>query len=1022
MNTGLVAAERTAVQVARELAAEVVVQEQADLLPQSSELDAMYYAVGTANGDIPGLSLTKTPAFLAVSAVVAEFCSDLDVPYDLAHIVDVVNSSIGLPTAIASIAQDLALGLDTASPLEAEPPPPAVVVLRTCLVHGLPGTPLGAPAHVTKPTWPVSKGSGQRIDAMPLPELMKTLTSLPPRPVTPAEQSSAAQARLDAETPPLTRNEVQYIRLRAARMGCYSWSRQNDVLMEAHALLGHRNWADTAAYCRQQGFKLDSVATAFCDVCLRVKTTRNEASRTRATEDESDLLTRWHVDVSGPHEASRLGGMKYATVFCSKGGTALVYYSPDMLNFTNVQSKFIADVSKLLSDFPDHPPIDIHAASWRDGVHVTTDGAKCFTSNAAKAFWQDHRIHVHTSAPLCPALNGAAERMIKTLGHAARCSLLFRDQPDNMWPEAWQMAALVHDFLPTGSDPDRLSPYQQRTGRPPDLSRLHPAFCPVYVWQNPNDRDKASPGARQGMCLGWDAHTDCARVLIENEYRASVITSRHLRFVHTLPDKMAQSIITTQYHATIHADDDLEAIDIDQLRAEMAHPEPDTINLDYYGVSSVSYASPKFTLPPSFTNAVRDFRHALDIQHVVSRVSVPDHDAPTTLPGTSTPTVIDTSLSAEDILWLSDFKAKTRGNDPNLHYNYGSALRDPTYGHLHEASTVKELTGLFKDKGCLSQVLAADLPPGARINRALPLFHPKFLNGTVDGDDTKAAFDRCKTRITFNGSAQIAGVDYDRSDTNQPRFESWRAHLACVGGATKNDDGTYSVPIDKNDNFTLKGDIPLAYTNAFPTRPTWVEFPKDIARLAIHLGLAVADPSGRLITAVLRCQYGQCDAGRLFENEYCKFMLSIGFTQSACERCMFYRGELRVCCHTDDFLARGPKSDCLAFAEEMNKRWGDCKIEELPTEILSWNLSYDDMNAISMSSLGQINSMLKSLDMEHTYPRYAPLPSTADPSTWKSTEHVGVTRVVQSMTGSLNHIAQTVRCDISFATNQFGSS
>ena len=240
----------------------------------------------------------------------------------------------------------------------------------------------------------------------------------------------------------------------AARMGCHSWSRQNDVLMEAHALLGHRNWADTAACCRQQGFKLGSVATAFCDVCLRVKTTRNEASRTRATEDESDLLTRWHVDVSGPHEASRLGGMKRATVFCSKGGTALVHHFPDMLNFTNVQSKFIADVSKLLSDFPDHPPIDIHAVSWRDGVHVTADGAKCFTSNAAKAFWQDHRIHVHTSAPLCPALNGAAERVIKTLGHAARCSLLFRDQPDNMWPEAWQMAALVHDFLPTGSDPD----------------------------------------------------------------------------------------------------------------------------------------------------------------------------------------------------------------------------------------------------------------------------------------------------------------------------------------------------------------------------------------------------------------------------------------------------------------------------------------------------------------------------------------------------------------------------------------
>ena len=1025
--TGLGAAARVEERAAFEELASVAVQEQADALPQSSEMDALYYAVGTSRGDLPGVSLSRTPAYLAVSAVVAEHCDEIGVPFSLGNIVDVVHGDLGLPATIASIAHRLSFALDAASPLEAEPPPhaPDIAVLRTCLIHGLPAAPDGLPVGVAKPTWPVTKASRKRIDAMSLPDLMGALTSLPPRPITPDEQAAAQTARDAASTTPLTRNEVQYVRLRAARMGCYSWSRQNDVLMEAHELLGHRNWADVAAHCRQQGYKLDSVAEAFCDVCLRVKTHRNEPSRAPASPDDSDLLTRWHCDVSGPHTASRLGGHKYATVFCSKGGTALVYYSPNMLNFQDIQARFLDDVEKLLQDMPDHPPIDVHFATWKQGIHVCTDGAPHFTSKAARVFWRERRVHVHVSASMCPALNGAAERMIKTLGHSARCSLLYRDQPQSMWAEAWQMAELVHDVLPTDSDPDRLSPQQQRTGVPPDRSKLHPAFCPVYVWSNPNDRDKSMPGARRGIYIGWDRHTDCARVLIETDARASVVTSRHLRFVHDLPSKLAESIVTTQYHAVPHGTGDsepeLDVIDIDALQHEVAHPDPDTINLDFYGVSSVNYTVPSFSLPESFLRAARDFRHALDIRHVVSRVTVPDVDAPGGA-GKSGPTIVDYDLSPDDILWLSDFKAKTRGNDPDLHYNYGSALRDPKFGHLYEESTIKELNGLFRDKGCLRQIFAADLPAGARVHRVLPLFHPKYHNGTVDGDDSTAIFDRCKTRITFNGSGQMAGIDYDRSDTNQPTFQTWRLHMGVISGVTVGPDGAYTAPTDPDENFTLKGDMPLAYTNAVPERPTWVELPRDLARLAVALGLAKEDPSGRLIACVLRCQYGQCDAGRLFEHAYCKFMLDAGFTQSAYERCLFYRGTLRVCCHTDDFMVRGRKSECVAFADEMNAKWGDCKIVHLPTEILSWNISYDHMNCITLSSLGQINSMLKSLDMERSYPRYTPLPSTADPAVWKSSEHVGVTRIVQSMTGSLNHIAQTVRLDIAFACNQFGSS
>ena len=167
--------------------------------------------------------------------------------------------------------------------------------------------------------------------------------------------------------------------------------------------------------------------------------------------------------------------------------------------------------------------------------------------------------------------------------------------------------------------------------------------------------------------------------------------------------------------------------------------------------------------------------------------------------------------------------------------------------------------------------------------------------------------------------------------------------MGVTSGVTVVPDGA----TDPDENFTLKGDMPLVCTNAVPERPTWVELPRDLARLAVALGLAKEDPSGRLIACVLRCQHGQRDAGRPFEHAHCKFMLDAGFTQSAHERCLFHRGTLRVCCHTDDFMVRGRKSECIAFADEMNAKWGDCKIVHLPTEILSWNVSYDHMNCIT---------------------------------------------------------------------------
>ena len=958
----------------------------------------------------------------------------------------------------------------------------------TCLVHGLHTCAAPATIDPSGRSYPVSSASRARIDTMSLDDVLKDLRSMPMHhgKVVPAKQQQDAGAP-DART----RNEVQYMRLRCAKLGCYTWSRPDDTLMKLHDKLGHRDWGVTAAFARRLGIDVGPVGKCFCTVCLRVKATMRHPKGSKPAADDTDLLTNWNVDVSSGHTPSRLGGNTNVTVFVARGGTALVYFSPNMRDYASIQRRFIADVRRLLRDVPGHPSIDLHFGSWKGDVHVLSDGAKYFTSIAARRVWDEHHVTPHLSPPYTPELNGAAERKIRTLNTSATCMRLFRDVKANMWDVAWGMARDIDDFMPTNADPDRLSAFEQRTNKLPNIDKLLPPFSTVYVWRPKNLRAHDEPPGRQGTYIGHDRASDSPRVMFEGAHRATVVNTRHFRVDDRLPPSITKASILTQYHPVDPADfPDADVLDMDAILHEQLHPAPGVINLDAYrqqiaATTSAHHArlngvrmqppSPRQAIPAVLYNALPAHQRAhyalmpspassathaalsgvqaraipFGVPHAAEpwtappplltepRVNVQEACAAAAAVDAALPPVqgidpkhcnfVGSGLTPEEVQFVKDFASPNRKADAHLHYNYSLAKKDPQYGHLVDAAAEKELTAMFKGKHCLEQVMLADVPADASIHRALPLLHPKFLNTSTAADDTVLQFEKYKCRLTFNGSTQKVGKDYIRSDTCQPRMETWRLHFSLVDGALPNGDGTYSMPPDPDEsNFSLKGDVPNAYINAdtkSPTgKPVYFELPRDLGRFALRIGLVRLDPSGRYITTVLKAQYGMCDAGRLWEDMYVAFMLSLDFQQSKYERCVFIRDRIRVLCHTDDFHVKGYRPQCIEFGQQMCARWGDCKIQHFPDQILSWNLHYGAGNSISISASGLITSMLRAIDMENTYPRYTPMPSTADPSKWRATEHVGITPIVQSMNGSINHIALTSRPDVSFASSSFGTS
>ena len=89
--------------------------------------------------------------------------------------------------------------------------------------------------------------------------------------------------------------------------------------------------------------------------------------------------------------------------------------------------------------------------------------------------------------------------------------------------------------------------------------------------------------------------------------------------------------------------------------------------------------------------------------------------------------------------------------------------------------------------------------------------------------------------------------------------------------------------------------------------------------MALPDGISVKDGSSRIHVLLLLVNiYGQKQAGRVWYNYLVKKLLSIGFTQSLVDDCVFYRGTTIFITYVDDGLALDTSGDKLdGFFQEM---------------------------------------------------------------------------------------------------------
>ena len=847
-----------------------------------------------------------------------------------------------------------------------KPEPPPQPGAATAKLKAQPGT-LPPPPPLPATGYRVSAKSRMAIDVLDSDQLIKVAKS--------------------TEYANLNRNERQYIRLKLAKTGCYTYDSGQDTLLKIHCLLAHRSWKVTASVAAKMGYKLDGVQKAFCAHCAEMNLSRRPVKKDPAPVSEKaevDRLTRFRTDVFGPFPASRFGSYKYVTVFVDDGGTVYSYFSPDMKTMPEIQEQFIADVRRDLPAELSKAEINVHMHNLKVG----SDGAKYFLSKAAEAVWKQHGATHHRSPPGKPQFNGRAERIGQTLYASAAACMRARGADKNLWPEAWRHAAEVHDLLPSRALPGNISPREFRTGKPASFNHLKPIFAPCFV-RVLGATGKWEGKARKGIVLGYNRQADCTNVLTSASRKSVRVASEDIIVDDTVPRVVAEQRLNSVPDLWVDADD-----------VSITNQHQQSANNFVASVSPIS----------------EDGSNILELiaNGAVNFVGLDEptpslHGSP---PSAEICSITDVDAWAE--LCNTHDRVAAQRSSSQLHYHLKGALNDPVHGQLIQPGRVyngvnKEINGLCaridpatgvpEGGKPLFPLSKDDLQPGERIHRALALYYPVF---NADG-----GFKKYKLRICFNGAASIKGVDYDQTATHQPRKETVRLHFAL----------TPKVP---GDDATATGDIGQAYVKAENVTPTGkrelIALPVDLSRYA-----GLLDRNGNpFIWRVDRALYGKKNGGYLWERKLDEWMQAKGWQPSDYEPQMYYRHNSRVIVHTDDFCIRGPITEVKRFELEMTERWGDCGFSYTPEQYLGYQLSQDKDGMFGLSMAGCIKAELERRGLRNTQTRRTPLPSDVSLTKYdRATGHQGVTNLIQSANGFFQYIVQSSRPDLAKTASMY---
>ena len=368
----------------------------------------------------------------------------------------------------------------------------------------------------------------------------------------------------------------QHLRTEMHRRGVHTVRRHSaqDTLTPLHCILAHRNVRHVILFARRAGMPLGKGTLQAlnhpCWVCKLDKAKRSaipqHAVRTgmqRRRHVRPFQTDRWRAiccDVAGEFKPSVRSQCRWELVLVDKthkekavfGSKSvkedLVRAMRPFLNGikteNNVMDKITLDVENggcMTSLKLTLPKRHQEKGSPRAGTEPRADGASVFQSEEMHELCGEMRV-AHSCSPAdSQALNGEAERAMRTIHESSMAMRTATGRPENEWFSADLQACLTDHMMPSTALKLMASPCHELTGKHPTLANVHPCGAPTHPLNV--KRGKLDAEGKMATCAGHDRRANAHKsLLVDAQGKRHMTISPHVNFDVSKPECVRQNV------------------------------------------------------------------------------------------------------------------------------------------------------------------------------------------------------------------------------------------------------------------------------------------------------------------------------------------------------------------------------------------------------------------------------------------------------------------------------------------------
>lgn len=696
----------------------------------------------------------------------------------------------------------------------------------------------------------------------------------------------------------------------------------------------------------------------------------------------------------------------------------------------------------------------VERATGRKIKWFKTDNGTEYKNSATKRYFKKKGIRHITSAAYRPSSNGTSERLIRRVVELAKTLMFTSGCPSYLWDYAIKYAAYLHNRLPSATL-EYQSPYKVWNEFEPSYKRFHVWGCNATVHVPKPKRSKFGSSALKGAFVGV-VGDDSGQYLcyipslksvvrssdvVFDEPNFSVISARsgvipngitHETTENQIPDgKVANWEIeedSTDSESQGHGHEDSSDHDIalsdssdDDSGDSSDDSDEDSDDDDEYDTPcppsrkrtrQQPLPEDNDTPPPGGLNRrpgeiflrnengqrtsarVNKGRHR-NRENGALFVTVPideDEQAFLTHDAYIHESIIDV-VTGTPVPYVS-----SAIDDPTT-YTYEQARFHPSHSSEWKSAIESELESIEKNRVWEPE----ELPEGKT-----PISVKWIFKHKLHMDNSIARF---KARLVARGFTQRKSIDYNETYASVVKFPSIRLFFSLA--ASK---GWAVHQMDAKTAF-LCSEIDSA---------VWVAIPEGYK---LPPGSNLKRPALRLRKGL----YGLKQSPRLWQKRLTDYLLSIGFTQSQFDACIFAKENVMVAVYVDDILVTGATThDIETFKADMTREFEmtdggpatfflgiQIKTVRGPRVDVNGNYYENEIVSYQLTQEHYVKKILAMYDMSGC--AEAPTPLTQLFAKKKEKDKPTTKSIYQSCIGSLMYLMLGTRPDIAFAVSHLSS-